>query len=126
MVYPNIHQEHPDKTRSIILINTDLLTDNWKQIHFQYPDITAIEITGDFSMLQIINIYNNGDNNDTLKHISAYMQDRDRQQHIANPLHTIWMGDFNQHHLLWDKPRNMHLFTWENLDLMQPLLNLLG
>jgi len=35
------------------------------------------------------------------------------------------MGDFNQHHLLWDKPRNMHLFTWENLDLMQPLLNLL-
>jgi hypothetical protein len=125
-VYPNTHQEHPDKTRSIILVNTDLLTDNRKQIHFQYPNITAIEITGDFGTLQIINVYNDGDNNDTLKHISTYMRDRDRQRHIANPLHTLWMGDFNRHHPLWDKPRNAHLFTQGNLDLMQPLLNLLG
>ncbi|KAF8237143.1 hypothetical protein L208DRAFT_1518974 [Tricholoma matsutake] len=36
------------------------------------------------------------------------------------------MGDFNQHHPLWDKARNTHLFTRENLDLTQPLLNMLG
>jgi hypothetical protein len=36
------------------------------------------------------------------------------------------MGDFNRHRPLWDEPRNTHLFTQENLDLAQPLLNLLG
>ena len=124
-VYPNTHQEYPDKTRSIILINTDILTDTWKQIDFQHPDITAVEITGGFGTLRIINIYNDGDNNNALTHLSAFMRDRDRQQHVANPLHTLWMGDFNRHHPIWDEPRNAHLFTQENLDLAQPLLNLL-
>jgi hypothetical protein len=45
-IYPNMHKTHPDSTRSIILINTNLLTDAWKQIDFDYPDITAVEITG--------------------------------------------------------------------------------
>ncbi|KAF8233563.1 hypothetical protein L208DRAFT_1555301 [Tricholoma matsutake] len=72
-IYPNTHQKHPDRTRSITLINTDLLTDAWKQIDFEHPDITAIEIRGEFSMLCIINVYNNGDNNSALTHISAFM-----------------------------------------------------
>ena len=35
------------------------------------------------------------------------------------------MGDFNRHHPLWDEPRNAHLFTRDNLNLTQPLLNML-
>ena len=35
-------------------------------------------------------------------------------------------GDFNQHHPLWDEAKNAHLFTHENLEMAQPLLNLLG
>ena len=38
----------------------------------------------------------------------------------------MWIGDFNRHHPLWDEARNAHLFTRENLDLTQPLLNMLG
>ena len=38
----------------------------------------------------------------------------------------MWMGDFNRHHPLWDEARNAHLFTQKNLDLTQPLLNLLA
>ena len=56
-VYPNTHQDHPDKTRSAILVNTNLLTDTWKQLPFQHPDITAIEITGSFGTLRIITNY---------------------------------------------------------------------
>ena len=41
-IYPNTHHSHPDSTRSLLLINTNLLTDSWKQINFQHPDITAI------------------------------------------------------------------------------------
>src|ERR1700679_1737244 len=29
-IYPSTHQEHPDSTRSVTLINTNLLTDTWK------------------------------------------------------------------------------------------------
>ena len=42
------------------------------------------------------------------------------------PIHYVWLGDFNCHHPLWDKPQNAHLFTKHNLDLTQPLLNLLS
>jgi hypothetical protein len=78
-VYLNTHQEYPDKTRSVILVNTNLWTDAWKQVHFQHLDITAIEITGNFGTLQIINVYNNGNNNNVLTHILAFMWDQDRQ-----------------------------------------------
>ena len=125
-IYPNTHKTHPDSTRSVILINANLITDAWKQIDFDHPDITAIEITGQFGTLRIINIYNDGKNNNALTHISAFMRDRERQRHATGPLHTIWMGDFNRHHPLWDEPRNAHLFTTENLELAQPLLNMLG
>jgi hypothetical protein len=74
-IYPNTHQKHPDRTRSIILINANLLTDAWKQIEFEHLDITAIEIQGEFGTLRIINVYNDGDNNSTLTHISAFMRD---------------------------------------------------
>src|SRR5882724_9700853 len=37
--------------------------------------------------------------------------------------HTIWLGDFNLHHPMWDKGRNRHLFTRENLDRSQPLID---
>jgi hypothetical protein len=62
-VYPGTHQEHPDSTRSIILVNASLLTNTWKQIDFQHSDITAIEITGNFGTLRIINIYHDCKNN---------------------------------------------------------------
>ncbi|KAF8224631.1 DNase I-like protein [Tricholoma matsutake] len=125
-IYPNMHQDNPDRTRSVILVNANLLTDAWKQINIEHLDITAIEIKGQFGTLQIINIYNNCNNNNALTHISAYMRDRERQRHTAGPLHTIWLGDFNRHHPLWDEARNTHLFTTQNLDLTQPLLNMLG
>ncbi|KAJ7347815.1 hypothetical protein DFH08DRAFT_936603 [Mycena albidolilacea] len=41
-------------------------------------------------------------------------------------LRYIWAGDFNRHHPLWDKLCNQHLFTSKNLDLAQPLLDLLA
>jgi hypothetical protein len=73
VIYPNTHQEHPDSTRSIILINANLCTDTWKQVKFQHPDITAVELCGQFGTLRIINIYNDCHNNNALTHISTFM-----------------------------------------------------
>jgi Endonuclease-reverse transcriptase len=38
----------------------------------------------------------------------------------------MWLGDFNCHHPLWDEACNAHLFTTQNLNLTQLLLNMLG
>jgi hypothetical protein len=38
----------------------------------------------------------------------------------------MWIGDFNCHHPLWDEECNAHIFTRANLELAQPLLNMLG
>ena len=39
---------------------------------------------------------------------------------------TIWLGDFNRHHPLWDDLNNTHLFTAANLDAASPLVDLIG
>ena len=41
-------------------------------------------------------------------------------------MNTLWMGNFNWHHPLWDKERNSHLFTRANTEQAQLLLNMLG
>ena len=71
-IYPSTHDKNPDATRAILLINTNLLSDTWKQIPFHHPDITVIEIKGPHSILSIINIYNICNNNDMLLHIAQY------------------------------------------------------
>ena len=38
---------------------------------------------------------------------------------------TIWLGDFNRHHPMWDEERNIHLFTKAVLDVAQPLLDMI-
>ena len=45
---------------------------------------------------------------------------------IIMPTHHLWISNFNWHHPLWDEPCNSHLFTRANLDLVQPLLNMLS
>jgi hypothetical protein len=125
-IYPTTHSGHPDSTRSLLLINTDILSDSWKQLNIQHPDITAIELKGPFGTIRIINIYNDCNNNNALAQVSIFM--RDRVQHVGRPapIHTIWLGDFNRHHPLWDEERNAHLFTRRNMDLTQPLLEMIG
>jgi hypothetical protein len=73
VLYPNTHEKYPDHTRSVILINTNMLSDAWKQIHFDHPDITVIEIQGHFGTLWLINVYNDCDNNSSLTRLAAYM-----------------------------------------------------
>ena len=39
---------------------------------------------------------------------------------------TIWLGDFNRHHPMWDEERNTHLFTKAALEAAQPLLDMIS
>jgi len=44
-------------------------------------------------------------------------------KHAGVPEYSIWGGDFNQHHLMWDKGQNSHFFTQANLDKAQALID---
>jgi hypothetical protein len=51
---------------------------------------------------------------------------RERHERMGQPVQRICLGDFNRHHPLWDDVKNTHLFTRQNLDEAQILLNFLA
>ena len=57
-IYPSGHAKNPEKTRSVILLRDNLLTDGWEQIDFPSSDVTALRIKGSWGKLTIFNIYN--------------------------------------------------------------------
>jgi len=124
--YPKNHQKNPKKTRSIMLINRRISTDAWTPIPIDSPDVTAIQLQGDFGTIRVINIYNDCKHNDSLTAVKNYLREPRARECNQLPLSFIWVGDFNRHHPLWDEERNNHLFTNAVLALTQPLLSMLS
>ena len=94
-VYPSTHNQSPNTTRSIMLVNTKLLTNNWNQLHIEHPDITTIELTTSIDKIRLFNIYNNCKNNDALNSISTFMKANPAPRSVTNPTHYIWLSNFN-------------------------------
>ena len=72
VVYPSTHNAKPTKTRSLILLRSNIPTDKWKQINFQSGDVTIITISGSWIELTNINIYNDCKHNDTIHELEAF------------------------------------------------------
>ncbi len=108
VLYPTTHTENPTKTRSIILIRAVFCTDNWLQIDFPSGDVTAVQLTGAWGKLTIFNIYNDCKHNRTITALLKFQHKHVNQlERVLQGLaHIIWLGDFNRHHLHWDKPDN--------------------
>ena len=96
-IYPTDHCRQPVKSRSLTLIRTSIGTDTWEQIDFPSSDVTVISIRGNWGKLILFNIYNDGNNNETIQLL--------KQFHRAHPellensevgeTHILWLGDFN-------------------------------
>ena len=71
-IYPSPHNESPDKTRSIILIRSDINTESWNQLDFPSSDVMAIQVKGEWGLLMLINVYNDGNNNKTINKLSQF------------------------------------------------------
>ncbi|KAJ7123911.1 hypothetical protein C8R46DRAFT_928113, partial [Mycena filopes] len=65
-VYPPTHTKNQRGTRSLILVNARIPTSSWSVIPIPSPDITAIEIVGDFGTVRFINIYNDCTHNEAI------------------------------------------------------------
>ncbi|KAI0289630.1 hypothetical protein BC826DRAFT_880774, partial [Russula brevipes] len=66
VIYPSPHGASPKKTRAVTMLRTSMGSDCWRQLDFPSSDVIAIEISGDWGALTIINVYNDGESNDTL------------------------------------------------------------
>jgi hypothetical protein len=77
VIYPLTHAKDPFKTRSVILIHANTLTNNWSQIDIDSGDITIVKISGAWGKLTIFNIYNNCDHDNTIDLLKDYQRCQD-------------------------------------------------
>ena len=126
-IYPTPHSEALERTRSLILIRSSLDTELWNQLDFPSSDVMAIQIKGKWGSLTLMNIYNDGNNNKTISKLSQFRPNNrgTRQEEEEDRMHTIWLGDFNRHHLHWDDLSDTRLFTPEATQAAEVLIETL-
>ena len=128
-IYPSGHASNPEKTRSVILLRDNLLTDGWEQIDFPSGDVTAVRIKGKWGKLTIFNIYNDCNHDDTLEMLKKYHEEHHREiagnAETQHEHHLVWVGDFNRHHPCWDAMENNSLFTKEATERAEVLIQIL-
>ena len=125
VLYPkSFYSDNTKSPRSIILINTNIPTNSYEQIHFNSPDVTGTKITQGSSKILVINVYNDCKNNDSIDAVSTFLTHQFPNDHIPDDVHIIFAGDFNRHHPSWEEERNAHLTTSERL--LHPLTDIIS
>jgi exonuclease III len=126
IIYPTTHHTtNTKRTRSIMLVNKRISKDHWRTLPMESPDITAMELSGEFGKLRIYNVYNDGTHSQTLKYLASHLAAQQRPAQNNDTSSILLLGDFNRHHPMWDHPNNHHLFTTSNLNAAKPLLDIM-
>jgi hypothetical protein len=124
VLYPDIYYENKTTNlRSIILVSTNLSTDQYEQVQFRSADVTGLRIVTEAGPITLLNVYNDCNHNAAIEEIDEYLSRTFPDDLIPEEEHVIMAGDFNRHHSLWEDEGNVHLTTGEAL--MQPLLEVI-
>ena len=122
-LYPKIYFKDKTKPlRSIILINTKITTDNYEQIDFSSTDVTGLTLKTNSSNVDLINVYNDCTNSDTITAVNELLSTQYPDDHMPDNRHIIIRGDFKHHHLSWESENNNHLTSAGHM--VEPLLEL--
>ena len=81
---------------------------------------------GPYGKLMIFNIYNLCTNLMTKVAFWQFLRENAGDIWRGNNSHMLWCRDFNQHHPLWDRDEDTHLFTLDALWKAEPLIELLA
>src|ERR1700730_1211038 len=132
----NNNNDNPENpTRAAILVSPRLDTANWMDLTIDSPDLTGIQLWGEFGTIRIINVYADCHHSRAIQKVNLWLTNTDRDmnsdatQPTTPPMHPVYdliLGDFNRHHPMWEDEGNLHLFTMQALDLAQPLLELIA
>ena len=128
VIYPKLHVDKPKKTRSVILINRNISTNNWEDLGILSSDVTGVHLHGTFRAICLLNVYNDCKHNGSLTVVEEQMRKKRSREEAGNGEveEVIWLGDFNRHHTMWDEERNAHIFTKVALEATQPLLDMIS
>ncbi|KAF7373394.1 RNA-directed DNA polymerase from transposon X-element [Mycena sanguinolenta] len=80
VVYPTPHGKEGVRSRAVTLVNVSLPTDSWNQMQIDSPDMVAVEFRGEFGTLRMVNIYNDGDHDETLRTLRDFMREAQRRR----------------------------------------------
>jgi hypothetical protein len=72
LIYPTLHWKPNTSTRVVMLVRVSLNPDTWKQIDFPSSDIVVIQIHGEWGKLTLFNIYNDCNNDETIRLLMEY------------------------------------------------------
>ena len=79
---------------------------------------------GDFGSLMIYNVYNDCHNSDSVNQLWEHILWQD--YNAAGLSYSMWCGDFNRHHSMWDEEWNCHLFTAWAIEELVKLITLVA
>ena len=123
VTYPSHHLTTDSLVRSVILVNAALDTNIWVQHSIPGSnDLTAIQFRGNMGIIDIYNIYNDCLNDNTMDALDLHLRCWPTASANALNRYTLWCGNFNRHHLLWDEEWNHHLFMAATLQAVDQLL----
>ena len=126
-VFPSHRFKDDSPIRSVIWVNKQLETKNWKIIDIRNTnDITAIQLKGTYGKITIFNVYNNCTHSRMEGILGRFLADNRHMITAGNDSHMIWAGDFNRHHPLWDDDKDTHLFTRQALRNAEGLIELMA
>ena len=126
-VTPRNRNQVDTQVRSVIWVNKQLETKNWKIVDVQDTnDITAIQLSGDYGKVTVFNIYNDCTHSRNKTILQNYLTSHRNSVVNGADTHMIWAGDFNRHHPLWDDDKDTHFFTNQALRNAEGIINLLA
>jgi hypothetical protein len=123
-VYPPTHLlDGRKRTRSVIFVSPRLAGDAVTTIPIDSADITAVQVETPRGLVRILNVYNDQTHLNTVTKLRAWTDNPEANTSPPTPLqargpgvHTMWLGDFNRHHPLWDDDHQEQMFTRQALD----------
>lgn len=110
--------DNHSKLRAVTLVNVKI--SYCEQVRVASSDIVSILIGQEPNRMYIYNIYNDSTNNDTLEQLAKHLEG---QRPIERQTQSIWLGNFNRHHHMWEGHANRHIRSPR--DKITPLLNLI-
>jgi len=114
----------------ITLIHERIPTNSWSEIDIDTQDAVGIKLTGEGGEISIYNFHNDCTHSNTLTKFQEHLDAREQANQgpsIDNQTFgDIWLGDFNRHHPMWEDEENSQLFTHQNLDEANILIDLLA
>lgn len=106
-------------------ISTQIASDHYIQLPINSPDVVGVDIKcSPETWIRIINIYNDCTHDRSMRAVDEFLTNERQRGRAGIQAQMIWAGDFNRHHWTWDEERNLHLFTRQNIEAAERLIEM--